>query len=241
MTQESGFIKKPIVIVPTYNERENVSPLVERVFSASSDIHILFVDDNSQDGTQLVIESMMAKNPDRIFILKRAGKLGLGTAYIAGFKWALAKGYDALIEMDADHSHDPKELPIFIQKLQTADAVIGSRYIEGGATVNWSFIRKCISIFGSFYGRTILGISIRDLTGGFNAWRKDTIVAINPDLVKSEGYSFQIELKYRAFRAGKKLVESPITFEERRAGQSKMSFRIVLEAMTRVWALRSIK
>ncbi|MCX6126257.1 MAG: polyprenol monophosphomannose synthase [Proteobacteria bacterium] len=233
-------IHKPIVIVPTYNEADNVRSLVEKTLIAVPSIHILFVDDNSQDGTQTIIKDLMAQKPTQIFLLKRAGKLGLGTAYLAGFKWALDAGYDALIEMDADHSHHPKELVVFLQKLKDYDAVIGSRYIPGGATVNWSIVRKCISMFGSLYGRTILGMTIRDLTGGFNAWRRDTLLALRPELVKSEGYSFQIELKYRAMRAGKSLVESPITFEERRAGQSKMSFKIVLEAMVRVWALRSI-
>ena len=234
-------IEKPIVIVPTYNEADNVRPLVDRIFAAVPNIHVLFVDDNSRDGTQAEIEKAMAANNGKVHILKRAGKLGLGTAYIAGFKWALAGGYDAIIEMDADHSHDPKELATFIQMLEDHDAVVGSRYIEGGATENWSFIRKCISMFGSIYGRTILGISIRDLTGGFNAWRASTLVAIDPDKVRSEGYSFQIELKYRAIRAGKSVVESPILFTERRAGQSKMSLKIVLEAMVRVWSLRGIR
>lgn len=241
MTAVKTVIQKPIVIVPTYNEADNVRPLVDRIVAAVPTLHVLFVDDNSKDGTQKVIEAMMAERPGQIHILKRAGKLGLGTAYIAGFKWALERGYDALIEMDADHSHDPKELAVFIQKLQTVDAVVGSRYVQGGGTENWSLIRKCISMFGSFYGRTILGMTVRDLTGGFNAWRRDTVIAINPDLVKSEGYSFQIELKYRAFKAGKDIVESPILFTERRAGQSKMSMKIVLEAMVRVWALRAIR
>jgi dolichol-phosphate mannosyltransferase len=234
-------IRKPVVIVPTYNEVDNVVPLVERIFAATPHIHILFVDDNSQDGTRDRIDTLMSQHPGKIQILKRAGKLGLGRAYIAGFRWALNEGYDALIEMDADHSHDPKELAVFIDKLQHADAVIGSRYCLGGGTENWSFLRKCISVFGSFYSRKILGLDIRDLTGGFNAWRRDTVIAINPDLVRSEGYSFQIELKYRAHLAGKYMVESPILFSERRAGQSKMSLKIVLEAMVRVWALRSIR
>ena len=234
-------IQKPLVIVPTYNEADNVESLVERIFKSAPQIHVLFVDDNSQDGTRERITGLMNKHPDAVHILKRSGKLGLGTAYIAGFKWALANGYDALIEMDADHSHDPKELATFIKKLTSNDAIVGSRYCDGGGTENWSFIRKCISIFGSFYSRTILGLQIRDLTGGFNAWRRDTIIAINPDLVRSEGYSFQIELKYRASLAGKTIIESPILFSERRAGQSKMSLKIVVEAMIRVWALRAIK
>jgi dolichol-phosphate mannosyltransferase len=240
-TTKVTTIQKPVVIVPTYNEADNVAPLVERIFKSTPHIHVLFVDDNSQDGTRDRIAELISKYPDAIHILKRSGKLGLGTAYIAGFRWALANGYDALIEMDADHSHDPKELATFIDKLQTSDAIVGSRYCEGGGTENWSFIRKCISIFGSFYSRAILGLNIQDLTGGYNAWRGETIIAINPDLVRSEGYSFQIELKYRAWLAGKTIIESPILFSERRAGQSKMSLKIVLEAMVRVWALRAIK
>jgi dolichol-phosphate mannosyltransferase len=233
-------VEKPIVIVPTYNERDNVAPLIEKIFQSVPTIHVLFVDDNSKDGTQDVINGLMEKHPSAIHLLKRAGKLGLGTAYIAGFKWALERGYDAIIEMDADHSHDPKILKTMLQELRSHDAVIGSRYVIGGGTVNWSFIRKCISIFGSFYSRTILGMSVRDLTGGFNAWRRDTIIAIGPDRVRSEGYSFQIELKYRAYRAGKTIIETPIIFEERRAGQSKMSLKIVIEAMFRVWSLKGL-
>ena len=234
-------IHKPIVIVPTYNEADNVGPLVNRIFASTPDIHVLFVDDNSQDGTQARIRELIAQHPSKVHILQRSGKLGLGTAYVAGFKWALAHGYDALIEMDADHSHDPKELIVFLDKLKTYDAVIGSRYCIGGATENWSFIRKCISLFGSFYSRAILAIDVHDLTGGFNGWRSETLTAINLDLVRSEGYSFQIELKYRAQLAGKSIIEVPILFSERRAGQSKMSFAIVLEAMIRVWSLRTIK
>lgn len=233
-------INRPIVIVPTYNEADNVVSLSERIFAAVPSIHVLFVDDNSKDGTRDRIDDLMQIHPGKIHILKRSGKLGLGTAYIAGFKWAIANNYDAFIEMDADHSHDPKELAVFLSKLQLHDAVVGSRYCPGGGTENWSVLRKCISVFGSFYSRAILGMTTRDLTGGFNAWRRDTILAINPDLVRSEGYSFQIELKYRAHLAGKSVIESPILFSERRAGQSKMSFKIVLEAMFRVWALRSI-
>jgi dolichol-phosphate mannosyltransferase len=235
------LIQKPLVIVPTYNEEENILSLIERIFSAVPKIHVLFIDDNSVDATRARIRDAQAKYPNQVFIIERAGKLGLGTAYIAGFKWGLAHGYDAMIEMDADHSHDPKELKTFIELLGKYDAVVGSRYIEGGRTENWSFIRKCVSMFGSFYSRTILGMPVRDLTGGFNAWRNTTIEAIDPDAVRSQGYSFQIELKYRAFLKGKTVTESPIVFSERRAGQSKMSFHIVLEAMHRVWGLRKLR
>jgi dolichol-phosphate mannosyltransferase len=234
-------IHKPLVIVPTYNEADNVTSLVEKTFAAAPEIDVLFVDDNSRDGTQAIIETLIRRYPNKIHLLRRPGKLGLGTAYLDGFRWAINNGYDAFVEMDADHSHNPKELPTILKLLTKYDAVIGSRYVDGGSTVNWSFIRKCISKFGSFYGRTILGMTVRDLTGGFNGWRKETIAKINPDLVKSEGYSFQIELKYRAFCAGKSLIETPITFDERRAGQSKMSLKIVLEAMYRVWTLKKIK
>lgn len=233
-------INKPLVIVPTYNEADNVVSLAARVFASVNSIHILFVDDNSKDGTRQRIDELMQLHLGQVHILKRPGKLGLGTAYIDGFKWALARDYDAIIEMDADHSHDPKELALFIDKLKSYDAVIGSRYCTGGGTENWSWFRKCISLFGSFYSRTILGMTTRDLTGGFNAWRRETITAINPDLVKSEGYSFQIELKYRTHLAGKSMIETPILFSERRAGKSKMSFKIVVEAMLRVWSLRAI-
>ena len=231
-------MKRTLIIVPTYNEVDNVEPLVDKIFASSAKSHVLFVDDNSRDGTSSKIKGLMTRFPEQVFILERQGKLGLGTAYLAGFRWGLERDYQILIEMDADHSHNPKEVPVFIAKLESADAVVGSRYIDGGSTLNWSWYRKLISRFGSLYARTILGLSIRDLTGGYNAWTAETIRAINPERVKSEGYCFQIELKYRAVMAGKKVIESPIIFEERRAGHSKMSFRIVLEAMTKVWSLK---
>ena len=234
-------IQKPIVIIPTYNEADNVETIVDRIFASTPDIHILFVDDNSTDGTANLLFGLIAKHAGKIHCLRRSGKLGLGTAYVAGFNWALARSYDALIEMDADHSHDPKAIVFFLEKLHTYDAVIGSRYCAGGATENWSVLRKCVSLLGSLYSRIILGMDVYDLTGGFNAWRRETLVAIDPNLVQSQGYSFQIELKYRAKLAGKTICEVPIIFSERRAGQSKMSFTIVLEAIIRVWSLRHIK
>jgi dolichol-phosphate mannosyltransferase len=162
----------------------------------------------------------------------------MGTAYVAGFSWALERDYDAVVEMDADLSHDARALPTLVGLLSDADVVIGSRYVPGGGTENWSRLRLAISRFGSFYARGILGLPIRDLTGGFNAWHRRVLEALPLDRVRSEGYSFQIELKLRAARAGFRLVETPIVFVDRRAGQSKMSWRIIIEAMVRVWWLR---
>lgn len=227
-----------IVVIPTYNEAMNIEGIVRAVWSAYPSIHILVVDDNSQDGTADIVRKIKEEQQDKIHLLSRAGKLGLGTAYIAGFKWALERGYQALVEMDADFSHDPKELPALVRSLESADVVIGSRYVVGGSTENWHFFRKLISRAGSFYARTILGMTINDLTGGFNSWRAEVLQKIGLDTIKSEGYSFQIELKYRANRAGFKLIEHPIVFSERREGQSKMSGTIVFEALLRVWALR---
>ncbi len=231
-------IKRPLLIIPTYNEADNVVSLVPMIFSAAPDIEICFVDDNSQDGTRSCIRKLMLSYPEKIHLLERAGKLGLGTAYVTAFKWALAKDYDVLIEMDADHSHNPNDVPRMLKALARYDVVVCSRYTVGGGTKNWSFIRKLISRFGSFYGRLILNVNIRDLTGGFNGWHRYVLEKMNPDTIASEGYTFQIELKYRAKLAKFSVAEIPIIFEERRAGKSKMSSKIVFEAMWRLWSLR---
>ncbi|MBC7532992.1 MAG: polyprenol monophosphomannose synthase [Oligoflexus sp.] len=246
LSEKSKF--QAIVVIPTYNEALNIEGIINAAWASMPKLHILVVDDNSQDGTGDIIRRMQAKEEGnakdgegatgRLHLLSRAGKLGLGTAYIAGFEWALARGYQALVEMDADFSHDPKELPSLIRSLQDADVVIGSRYVVGGSTENWHFFRKLISRAGSLYARTILGMTVRDLTGGFNAWTAEALHKIGLKTIRSEGYSFQIELKYRAYRADLKLIEHPIVFSERREGQSKMSSRIVLEALLRVWSLR---
>ena len=233
--------RKPLVIVPTYNEVGNVENLFRQVSQQMPAVHMLFVDDNSQDGTRDVIAQLQREAPERVHMLPRAGKLGLGTAYIAGFKWALQRDYDAVVEMDADLSHRPVDLPRLVAKLADVDAAVGSRYTTGGGTENWNFGRKLISRFGSLYARTILGIPVNDLTGGFNAWSREILETVPLDDVKSEGYSFQIELKFRAHLAGFKLAEVPIVFVERRVGQSKMSSRIVVEAMFRVWALLGLR
>jgi len=232
-------LSKHLIIIPTYNERENIESLLELITRTDPAAHMLIVDDNSPDRTFEVVEGLMqSRYPDRLFLLKRAGKLGLGTAYIAGFKWALARDYDYIFEMDADFSHDPKYLPDFLAAIQTHDVVLGSRYVAGGGVKNWGLLRKFISRGGSLYARTILGLSLRDLTGGFKCFRREVLQAIDLDAVKSNGYSFQIEMTYRAQALGFRIVETPIIFEDRTAGKSKMSRKIFLEAVLMVWKLR---
>jgi len=230
---------KTLVIIPTYNERENIAAIIPAVLQAAPSVEILVVDDNSPDGTQDIVRSLQAQEP-RIHLLSRRGKEGLGKAYIAGFNWGLERGYEALVQMDADFSHRPKDLVELLKALPAADFVMGSRWVPEGQTVNWGLGRKVISRGGSFYARQILGFPVRDWTGGFNAWKAQTLKKIGLDSVRSEGYSFQIELKYRALKLGCHGVEVPITFEDRRVGQSKMSSRIVVEALLRVWSMRSL-
>lgn len=227
-----------LIIVPTYNEAENISQLLNKIFSLPLLIHILFVDDGSRDGTVDIIRSR-AEFGDKIHMIQRPGKMGLGSAYITGFKWALSQNkYESVCEMDADLSHDPKYLPDMIDMLQHCDVVIGSRYVANGGVKNWSLFRRLLSQFGSWYARTILSLKIRDLTGGFNLWKTHVLSTINLDKIKSEGYSFQIELKYRAIQKNFRIKELPIIFIDRVAGQSKMSLKICLEAFYRVLKLR---
>lgn len=201
------------------------------------DFHVLVVDDSSPDGTGQKVTDM-AKSMPRLHLLTREKKEGLGRAYIAGFNWGLQNGFDILVEMDADFSHRPEDLATILDRIVDADFVVGSRYVEGGRTVNWGLMRKIISRGGGIYSRLILGFPLNDWTGGFNAWKKETLEKINLSKVRSNGYSFQIELKFRALKAGCRGVESPIVFEDRRVGQSKMSLKIVLEAFWRVWKMR---
>ncbi len=229
---------KSIIIIPTYNEKENISEIIPAVFAQAPDVHILVVDDHSPDGTAEVVKSLQSKCP-ALHLLSRAGKEGLGRAYIAGFQWALERGYDFIVEMDADLSHRPQDLPALLKAGETHDYVIGSRYTEGGGTENWTWMRKLISRGGSFYSRMILGVPIRDWTGGFNGWRAPVLRALDLPTIRSNGYSFQIELKYKAAKKGYKFIEVPIRFVDRKAGQSKMSGKIVIEAFYRVWQIRS--
>jgi dolichol-phosphate mannosyltransferase len=238
---------KSLVIIPTYNERENIEAITAEVLRVTSEAsagldpadetHILVVDDNSPDGTGEIARGLAEREP-RLHVLSRPGKQGLGKAYIAAFKWGLDRGYDAFVEMDADFSHRPLDLVKIIKAAQSNDFVIGSRYVAGGTTVNWGLGRKIISRGGSLYSRLILGYPLRDWTGGFNAWRRHVLLGIDLDSLRSEGYSFQIELKFRSLRAGFKPIEVPIVFEDRRVGMSKMTMRIVVEAFGRVWGLR---
>ena len=224
---------KTLIIIPTYNELENLRPLLEEIFSFVPDIDILIVDDNSPDGTGALADEIHEQNP-QVQVLHRAGKLGLGTAYIAGFKYAVAHNYDAAFEMDADFSHDPQYLPDFLKAIENADLVIGSRYIPGGDTPNWSFVRRMISGCGNIFARFMLGIPVHDCTAGFRCYRSEVLESIDLDTIQSQGYAFQVELAYRVMRQGFKIVETPIIFMDRRVGKSKMSRAIVLEAFTYV-------
>lgn len=230
---------KKLVIIPTYNEKENLKLLIPALLELDVSFDIVFVDDSSPDGTGSYVAEWSQKN-ERIHLLSRAQKQGLGKAYIAGFKWGLDRGYDALTEMDADFSHRPEDLVKILSAIDTENVAIGSRYVPGGRTVNWSLLRKFISRGGSLYSRFILGYPINDWTGGFNCWRAEVLKAIQLDSIMSNGYSFQIELKYKAQRSGYKIKEVPIVFEDRKIGQSKMSLKIVLEAFYKVWMIRFI-
>ncbi|MBK9519436.1 MAG: polyprenol monophosphomannose synthase [Anaeromyxobacter sp.] len=229
--------RKALVCLPTYDERENLGPMVEAVLAVAPQVDILVIDDNSPDGTGRLADELAARQP-RVKVLHRAGKEGLGKAYLAGFAWALARDYGLVLEMDCDFSHDPRHLPELLAAAETADLVLGSRYVRGGGTVNWGLGRKLISLGGSLYARTILGLSIRDLTGGFKCFRREVLEGIDLGSVQCTGYAFQIELTYRAVRRGFQVREVPITFVDRRVGHSKMSRRIVLEAIRKVWSIR---
>ena len=231
---------KKLVIIPTYNEKENIEPIIRAIFAQNIGVDILVVDDNSPDGTGQIVQKLAQEN-SKLHLLSRPGKSGLGKAYLAGFAWGLQNGYEALIEMDADFSHRPMDLVKLAEAVEKNDFAVGSRYVEGGQTVNWGIMRKIISRGGGIYSRLILGYPLQDWTGGFNAWNAKVLIKMGLDRVKSEGYSFQIELKYRAMRDGFKGVEVPIVFEDRRVGNSKMSLKIVLEAFYRVWLLKFVR
>jgi dolichol-phosphate mannosyltransferase len=230
--------KRGLVIIPTYNERENLPRLLPLTLSQDERLDVLIIDDASPDGTGAVADALAA-NSDRIHVIHREGKLGLGTAYLAGFRWGLDRGYDWLFEMDADFSHDPSHLPQFIEALADADLVLGSRYLEGRVTVvNWPMTRLMLSYSANVYARLVTGVPLWDATGGFKAFRREVLEALRLDRVESEGYSFQIEMNLRTWKRGFRIREIPIVFVDRTTGESKMSKRIIREAVWRVWKLR---
>jgi dolichol-phosphate mannosyltransferase len=229
---------KTLVITPTFNEAQNIEPLTREIFKHLPETDILIIDDNSPDGTGTIADRLARESGGRISVMHRPGKMGLGSAYKAGFKFALQKDYRAVFEMDADFSHDPSYLPEFLKKIDDHSLVLGSRYIEGGGVENWTLSRKFISKGGTFYSKLILGIPFNDLTGGFKCFRRDALEALDLDAVSSEGYSFQIEMTYKVHRKGLAITEVPIVFRERRQGKSKMSWKIFFEAMYLVWKIR---
>ena len=229
---------KALVIIPTYNERENLIELMGRVFAQPvNDLHVLIVDDSSPDGTGALADELKAKDP-RIDVMHRDGKLGLGSAYVAGFRYALERGYDAVFEMDADFSHNPDSIPDFLRELETADLVVGSRYLHGVTVVNWPLSRLVLSYGANLYTRIITGLPLKDATGGFKCFRRQVLESLDLTRVKSDGYGFQIEINFKAWRKKFRIREIPILFVDRRAGTSKMSRRIVWEAAWMVWRLR---
>ena len=230
---------KLTVVIPTYNEAENLPRLVSALFSEPlADLHVLVVDDNSPDGTGHVAERLGRDFSPRLSVLHRAGKMGLGTAYIEGFRHALQEGAQAIAQMDADSSHSPARLPLMVETLESCDVVLGSRYVPGGSVdVRWPLWRRSLSAFGNLYARLILGLAVRDATGGYRLWRRETLLGMPLDQICSNGYAFQIEMTYVATRLGFHFKEIPIYFADRQWGYSKMSFRIQREAATRVWQM----
>ncbi|MFF4084827.1 polyprenol monophosphomannose synthase [Streptomyces sp. NPDC087218] len=230
-----GPLGRILVIIPTYNEAENIKPIVSRVRAAVPEADILVADDNSPDGTGKVADELAAED-SQVRVLHRKGKEGLGAAYLAGFRWGTEHGYGVLVEMDADGSHQPEELPRLLTALKGADLVLGSRWVPGGRVVNWPKSREMISRGGSTYSRLLLGLRTRDVTGGFRAFRAETLDGLGLDQVASQGYCFQVDLARRAVEAGYHVVEVPITFVDREVGDSKMSRDILVEALWRVTA-----
>jgi dolichol-phosphate mannosyltransferase len=229
-----------LVILPTYNELANLGPLVEQILDQGDEFSILVIDDGSPDGTGILADHLSTVYPGRVEVIHRQGKLGLATAYLAGFRYGIVKGFDFLFEMDADGSHDPKYLPLLLEKARAtgADVVLGSRYVPGGGVVNWPWYRRTMSRGGSLYARLMLDLPFQDLTGGFKMFRREALEQLDLDAIRSTGYGFQIEMTYRLYQQGATIVELPITFEDRRYGVSKMSPAIFGEALVMVAALR---
>ena len=240
MSTPDGFadLGQILVIIPTYNEAENIEPIVARVRSSVPEAHVLVADDNSPDGTGDLVDKLVA-NDDHVHVLHRKGKEGLGAAYIAGFHWGLDNGYGVLVEHDADGSHQPEQMHRLLEALRNADLVLGSRYVKGGEVQNWPKSREILSRGGNIYTRLALGVPLQDATGGYRAFRRETLERIGLEQVASAGYCFQVDLAWRALKSGFRVIEVPITFVEREYGQSKMSQSIVIEAMLRVgrWGL----
>lgn len=228
---------KILIIIPTYNELENLPRLLTEVLSKDNNIDMLFIDDNSPDGTADFIENEQ-KNNNRIHLIKRQSKQGLGTAYIVGFKFALQRDYEIIFEMDADFSHDPNEIPRFLEEIKNSDVVLGSRYKNGVNVINWPMRRLLLSWFANIYTRVITGMPLHDATGGFKCFKREVLEAIDLNRVKSNGYAFQIEMNFKAWKKGFNIKEIPIIFVDRVKGSSKMSKKIVREAVFMVWKLR---
>ncbi|MCB0698741.1 MAG: polyprenol monophosphomannose synthase [Chitinophagales bacterium] len=231
-----------LVIIPTYNEKENIERIILKVLSLAGSYHVLVVDDGSPDGTADIVRKLTENYPERVHMIERTGKLGLGTAYIAGFKWALRRDYQYIFEMDADFSHNPDDLQRLHQAcVAGADLAVGSRYVKGGEVVNWPWDRIFISKGGAFYTKMITWMPVNDPTAGFICYKREVLKALPLNQIKFIGYAFQIEMKYRAWKKGFKIKEVPITFEDRKEGVSKMSKGIIKEAMTGVWKMRGFK
>ena len=230
---------RKLVIIPTYNESENIAAMIDRVLALDADFDLLVIDDGSPDGTAAIVRREQPAREGRLHLLERSGKLGLGTAYLTGFRWGLERGYDCLCEMDCDFSHDPDDLPRLVAAVEAgADVAVGSRYVQGVNVVNWPMSRLLISYFGSRYVQLATGMPVRDTTAGFVCYRREALAQIDLDNIRMKGYGFQIEMKYTAWRLGLRVVEVPIIFTERREGQSKMSGGIVREALFGVLGLR---
>lgn len=230
---------RTLVIIPTYNERENIASMIEKVLSLEGAYDLLIIDDGSPDGTAEIVRNHLTLNPERLHLIERSGKLGLGTAYLTGFRWGLEHGYEAICEMDCDFSHDPDDLGRLVYALeQGADVAVGSRYVKGGKIVNWPLSRLAISYFGSLYVRMVTWMPVHDTTAGFVCYRREALERINLNAIRMKGYGFQIEMKYTAWRLGLRIAEIPITFTERRKGSSKMSGGIFKEALWGVLKLR---
>lgn len=227
---------RALVILPTYNEIENLPRIVPQILGVDPDLEVLVVDDDSPDGTGKEADRMAEENP-RLSVIHRASKMGLGSAYITGFKYGIEKGFDYLFEMDADFSHDAKYLKDFLREIKEADLVVGSRYLQGVNVINWPMSRLLLSYFANVYTRIITGLPLRDATGGFKCYRREALEAIELDSVRSDGYSFQIEMSFKLWRKGFRLKEIPIIFYDRQQGESKMSKKIVREAVWMVWRL----